>query len=670
MFVQKKNIFILIYIFFIKFFFDNNLLSQNKDPVILEPSKVINRQVILKLENDLKSNNPDIATIIKAASSELQKYYSQFIENKTILYEKQTKDYDQKFYDKNTLRLIGQNLLNQKSTPYFLGAKPYLHRLHLILARAYASPNQPQIETTKAIQEYKTALRYSLIQPQSISKNLKKKLSEVNEDNYKFFEELKINYNWMLLDLNTQEKYNEENDNNVNRLADNFKKEYYNFLKLENDYKKLVDNLTLAKYNNSKKSEIESSQKNKNNKLNEIKKTIDNLENIRLNDYKKYIENYNQNLANTVYELALLTKQIELENKYVLSKSKEKTFLKGKGDADFNLNFDIEKQNISYTILLEFANKINPNEKIYLKELANEYRKGKKTTEAIYYLNSYISKIKSEEKLKIENPKNDIKAINKNFQKNKTIFTNQNPKNKKELASSYLRLAGLYTTEKKQFQAEKSYEEYLKLEKTNNAILGLANLCLEKTGNTERALELFLELLEKKSKLDNVLIYDILQKVSRIYNLKQEKENEKKYLNNAISVYKNLNTELAKLENELIDLQKQVNVLKKELRNTNDEDKQKKYFVLSGIKLSDKKIQKESLEAKMRALNHPKILERLAFLYQLESNWSQAINLYNNIISFGSTEQVNRARQNLEGIQSRLTNGTNHKPVLSPDFDR
>ncbi len=636
--------------------------NQNRlDTFKKEPSALIDRIRLQNLEkkiaeaNQVQGTNPNFEEIIKGATEELQKYYEQFVTNKSILYERQNTNYDYRFYDKNTLRLLSQSLQVTKEKPFFQGQRPYLQRLHLVLARAYSHSKNFKRDNNKALQEYKNSLRYTVIEPF---------FSEIDTPSTNSIIQKKIpvtrylpQYEWMQNTFCDSERLQEEENQGIIQAAQKFTNEYQKFLEAQKNYKKAQDKAAIVRFENAPENIelVEREEREQNEKEKVLNESMSILEKVRLNEYKDYVENYRVSSAKIVFEMAQIIKIIELENRITLAHMKRATLVQG-ANHESSINYEnTEFVNEAYTIALELAHKINPFEVLYIKELSNEYRKAGATRNAIYYYGKYIH------------------AIEKNANA------------EDELRNSYLRLAGLYIQEKNDIQASIAYENYLKLEKDvklrGRALLALADLHFKKTGKYNRALELFQEwrsLVEKveKERADDIfvnqkeLLYEVLQKIARIYNLKLDKKNEKLSLEKNISIFSQLENELSLLEREVQSLLEQERVLKKELYQINDERKQKEYFLLKDKTLVNKKRERDIKASKLRSLNHPRTLERLALLYVSERSWSKVEELYKQILRIGSSEQITRTRKNLEGLEAKKKEGKVFIPLLAPDFDR
>ncbi len=646
------------------------------------PSDFLTEEMITNWEERLSPEQGDFRNLEKEIRAPLKKYYEQFTEQKKIYDE--IKNIPQPPYKIGTshLRRFLQKKDKSIAKSYFIQSSPYLFRSHVALATAYGK----QSRAFQAIGEYAMAFRYVALEPlsieeekqiQKIQKNLltykKNEIADVPGKNYintVSEAEKEECYVWMKKIFADEKRLLEENDEKWKGDANIFRQDLENYFIKKKAHKEAIRQVSVTrdKAARGKNVSIQDAKNTEGKFRREREALASSLEGIRKDSYKNYIDRLRLLYGKAAYDMALQVKKLEKESKSYQEKKYRSSFLRGLGNRNFLDKKTLDTHLKGYSIFLELAHKINPFMLEYIRLLSDEKYRSKKTKQAIFFTELYIRG--AQDALYLEKKEN----INKPSEKELALYT--------------LRLAKLYTDHHRHFQSAENYENYLyfisklpqEKEKEMAVINMLADLYFKKLGKLEKAKILYKDYIEKTKDYANnknelfreVHRYKALSNLASIDRENQNKEEEKKYLKNTQIEYAKIEQKKENLNKELVNLIEEKEKLKKELLQKEDDNTQKKYYLLTDKIIPEKKKVLDTLLFYTKTLQHPKSLERLAYLAQTERSWSEAASFYKQILEIGSSQQVTRARKNLNALRLRQENGyfPQSTPELEPSFDR
>ena len=670
--------FFSLYLYLFTFVPSSALLPQESRISKEKPSPAL----IRNLEGQLRQGSPNYAKIEEAAHSALGRYYKQFSEEKSIEYEHQNQRKDYSKLSKNALRLLAQLRERRTGRSYFLGEKPELFRLHVVLAKAYTGSRNH----AKALSEYAMAFRYARIEPPSLEeqaslqkleaeldKQVEKQRATDLEEDQALSQEQSQNQN-KITDSQKEASYlqmmkgsfangehfalSDTEDSQIQSNARHFAEEFTRYQKLKKEYKRVRGQAALARIKAARGESSSPSRKDAQSRRKAIEQEIAqskaSLEDIRQGAYRSYIEKRREFHGEAAYQMALAVKHLDIARYAFAMQSKQNSYLRGRGEQNSLEEQTLEPSSSALRSLLALAHKINPFHLEYIRLLADENRRSRELKKALFFTRLYVSQAQKQKEL---------------------------PEN---LSYYTLRLAGLHTEQANYSKAITNYEKYFQLEKSKKQKLKLtkklADLYYQRSGNTERAKQLYEEYLqgtekqiEKEPQKQNelrALRCESFKSLAAIARRKQYRKQEKEYLEKAQAEFLAIAKEKEKRETELQALKDRLTVLRKKLRKREDENLQRRYYQLKDKEIVNKQAELHWLKSRLTRLKLPNILEQMAWLSHNRGLWSEAQSLYSIILEKGSQKQIERARQNLERIGLSQEDGVIRPVVPSPDFER
>ena len=582
-----------------------SVFSQN---LYKKPQEIINPSVIQAARQNLQSQNPDALKAVIELTSELSRYTEQFVDAKSIEDERRADALSYENINVNTARLIEFYRLKQYDRSYTLGESPYLSEIHSLLGRAYEIADQP----AKALLHYENALRYS--SPEKMCSQSE----NPGEDEYLAMAEAFSEPDRIAQTENTAEKNDAEKARPLILSYGDVKRRHTEAVKR-------IDVVRAEKIRGIPGSDPAAVKLKADALKAELDGITSSLKILYNGSYLNFCKAKNSSNADLFYRMSQITKKTANKNNTSLS---------------------------AYADLLESAQRLDPENLIYLDELVSYYKNRGMLTRAIDLLERRI--------------KTSLKA-----------------KNSEDLSEHYFLLGGLYSDGKNYILAAESYEKYFQSEKDpgklKRAFLPLADLHFKKTGNLNRALELYeahvssenisqenpnrLLLLEKR--------YDTFLNTAGIYRRKQRTEKEEKNLSEAVLIFRSLEKESEALILEKVELQKKINALKVKLFDENEETPElAAYYRLLRVDKPELERKISNYKIRMDSMFIEKPLERMAVLAEYQRRYSDAVDLHTEIVRRNRGKERDRSRNNLERIQLTLQDGLYRKPELPPVFER
>lgn len=553
---------------------------------------------------ELTSNTRNLNETEKIEQIEkaLEEYYSQFYEEKRIEHDKKSKAYFDKkekrevsFYYRSTsgkilpssnvndIRVFHAENKSLFGPSFLIRDSETLHTLHFELGNLYNQANQKH----KAMEHFLAAFRY-----------VDFTLSEES-----------------LETLNTREFLDTEAKS---KLQIHFQKKQ-EYEKAKQDYIQTID-----EFHKNQAEELRSSLANKTffqprnldtKPLEEKLKQKEQEYQTSLNEnYLPMLKKRNENLANKLFRFAKLTKEMEIN---------EKTYRYVKEAYPIHeINF---KDFPSFLQILEFANRLAPENPEVLYHIAEEYRSISKKKEALTYYLKYDSLPKERFS---EKPKEDVS----------------------------LKIASLYTELKQPVLAVSFYErhfENLDEGKKQSFAFVLGDFFEKRIGNLEKSYKYYKQFLEKENlEKENSLYQSIVANlgISKFYKQSKNPKLEEEHLEKAYQSYKLLEGKLLSKEKEIEKQKEEVSRLKKGLLYNTDED------VLNDFRERQNNLSLE-IENWKSIKNFydkaPKIdlLYRLTKLCDEKRDYKKEKEYFREILNFGGEAEISFALKNLERIQ-------------------
>ncbi|MDH5655905.1 MAG: hypothetical protein OEZ34_08355 [Spirochaetia bacterium] len=575
--------------------------------VYKRPHEVINETVLADAEAELSSDNPEADRTIRELSEELAKYTSQFVEYRSIADERRYESLNYKNINPDTSRLIASYRKRKYDRTYYFGESPFLMRIHRSLGLAWEKMGKKQ----KAVQSYMTSLRYSSFEPKCSSETVSEAQYEV-----------------MAKSFADADRIAQSQNDGDSAGASEARELILAFASLKRRYDESIRRVDTARARAVRgipgESEAEALQ-NRDRLKSEFDISVERLNSLYKNSYLPFCQKRRGETGQIIYRIARISKEI--------SETVESANLK------------------NYADMLEFAHSLDERNPVYLDELIKYYKNTGNKKRAIDLNETLISVMEME--------KSDL------------------------LPEQYFRIAGLYSDTRNFILSAESYEKFYALENNaaikSRAFIPLADLHFRRTGNLDRALELYeayqaLPEDERKYPYDLMgkeVRYDSFVKTAAIYRRKQRTDKENQALSEALEIFRNLENEKIGILKEKNELQIQINDLKKNLFNEDeDTDELRRYYRLLRIDMPRVKKREEQYRIRLDALHVQKVLERLAVLARYERNFNRAVEMYTEIIRRGRGKERDRARVNIERIQLTMKDGFYRDPVLPPDFER
>ena len=586
-------------------------------------------ELIRDLEGQLRGNSPNYAQIEEQARGALQAYYSQFPQEKQrTAYERQSQNTDHSKLSKNALRLLSQLGERRLGPSYFLGERPDLFRLHVVLARTY----EGRENSARALSEYAMAFRYVKIEPPGleeqalfqdlktqfdreaeVQKNeandlLKKDPSQEEQKQNKITDaEKQARYLWIKSSFANQDRqafFAKEEEPEIQNAAQRFSEELERHQELREAYKKAREQTALARIKETRGENTSPGRSEALKQSEDLKQQLqqskNNLESIRTGAYRNYVKKRREFYGDAAYRMALAVKRLDFERYAFFVQSKGSSYLQGRGKEQSSLEEKtLEPSSSALQSALELAHKINPFHLEYIRLLADEKRRASKIKEALFFTHLYLylaGAQKQEEQVR-------------------------------DLAYYTLRLAGLYTEQANYSKAIESYEKYFRLEESEEQKLKakktLADLHYKRGQNIQRAKELYLtylqnteELIEKekdpkqKNEL-HALRCESYKSLAAIARREQFRKQTKEYLEEAREEFALLEKEKERQEEGLKTLKGRLRKLQKQLRNEEREELQRVYYKLKDKEIPEKQGELNWLKSRLTALILQRSLNKL-----------------------------------------------------------
>ena len=410
-----RSLYLHLYFGLLVFFSCIGLAAQaSGEPSELEKEETIvelSPALIRDLEGQLGQGSPNYAQIEEQARAELGAYYKQFTQGKSIAYERQSQSKDYSKLSKNALRLLSQLRDKGLGRSYFLGEKADLFRLHVVLAKAYAGTQKP----AQALSEYAMAFRYASIEPPSLEEQeilrglraeldaqVKKESSvddiegkaavsgaskqeqgqEQTQTQSKISDAQKEGtYLWMENSFANPKRlaFAKTGDSQKQSEARRFAEEFTRYQELKKEYKKARGQAALARIKAARGQSSSPNRSDAQSQRDALKEQLEQskeaLESIRKGAYKSYVEKRREFYGDAAYRMALAVKRVDLAKHAFRVQSRQRSYLRGRGEQDALEEKTLEPNSSALRSLLELAHKINPFHLEYARLLADEYRR-------------------------------------------------------------------------------------------------------------------------------------------------------------------------------------------------------------------------------------------------------------------------------------------------------
>ncbi len=660
----KKN-FYLFFIFSIFSFFD--LRGQ----ILRKPGEVINIQNIIRWENQWQNKIFTADEILPLLEKEMQNYFIQFKEERQLRENIAPIPFDYYNFPLNKIHTLIyiRNLEEiQKTNRIF---SPILFRAFLLKAKLHKDLNQPNL----ALLSYLQALNFSIPILEIKNQNnveLPQNLNIIELENT-------LN-NKNLLQKNSELDYWKRTFGNEDFYSEILDPQLQNsiqrFLNTYQEYQKQCLKIQEIK-KNYYRADIDLSLRNQKNVfLNQFYQTWDNIktlweellniENILLSEQKNLKKQYGEIL----YDMAVLMKNIELQNKERERILNQSSYYRGTGNP-LGINKTLYRQFSGYKKLLELANQLDPENLNYIDLLSDEYYSEKEISLGLKIEKDWFLYAKKEDE---RNPKHYFRIISyyinsKNFSLAKDYLVKfkesieKNPEHKNYLFEN----KDLFLAPYDHFLYFYS-NFFLKHYKTSESsieknLLDILNKVDQKLINTDN----FDEMLK-----GNNFKYLVLIDLSTFYRLQKNIEEEKKYLEMITELYNSLKQKENEYEVTENQLKKELQRLKQKLYYEEDSESSQKLFELEKVRLPSLRNQIQSLRTLRNSMNIGKVLERLAYINYLNKNLDLSLMYWNIILENAniSDNYKRRALKNQRIINKIKQTGYYENIVLPDDFER
>ncbi len=586
-----------------------------------KPQALIDPAVITQLEAELEAPVPSYDVIIARAREQLDRYYSQFVEDKLTEDERRNEPLSYAGLSANALRRVLRERERLYGRSYFQGESPYLFRLHRILGRAYSSIGSQ--ETDRALAEFSMALRYTG-RDLAMPADLPVPVGMADEDPAAADAAAREQrYMLMLRTFADPDRIAQEPNAAIATAAQNFRGLMEEYARLKPELAEAGKTVDVVQSMRLRGVTPPVSAEEARRTLDELRNrrniVLTQMEEIRFGPYRVYLREKQSNEGDTAYRMA-----------------------------------EIADQFGSRSTLLQLAHQLDPVTPLYIDELVEIYRRRFRWREAIAFQERYLEVV-------------------------------PDPADPAELAPHYLRLAQMYSAQKNAIRAAEAYEEYLERapesDERRRISLGIADLHFAKTGRLDRARDLYAAYLAapvpdiaalsvQERTLWRAERFRIYSRLAAIHRRQQRSVDEATALSAAREAYLDIDTEYqAVLERERA-LRKEIQDVKRSLLNREDEALQRQYYELQRIDLPAIEADAAFLRSRLLSLDYPAILERQAFLAHQQRRFADALSIYRELIQRGDGAEVNRARQNIDRINLTMSDGRVRQPVVDPRFER
>ena len=583
---------------FVIFLLGTNLLFSGEDDFRLDekklygpPSEFINEA---EVDGVLRSKDESEEKITKLEAI-LEKYYSQFVSEKRIWEERTQGTRVQGARDINSVRLLIEDIQETLAESNLVRDSLFLYKIHTSLGNLY----KDKPDTYKEALHRSFAFRY---------KNL-----STTED-YFVASNRKIE----------GKKVSESQIHKEAREA---------LLQKESELKKEKDKLHLAKAEIARTGKSTLDPKAIEETIKSKQKEVQDFELRYLSSYE---ENYlpfqkenNAEIARALYDLALVIKKLEEENKERLRVINK---LGTAGRGVFVL-FDYKRSTdfFAYESLLERAYRIDPNIPEINFEIAMELRRSGKKHKSIDYFNKFLE------------------LVDKLTSTNSNLVTANLFKMQKD---AHLSLGILNADVKRKVQAGFHYEKYLQLEKEEDKrtklFFELGRFFQKEIGNFEKAGSYFetwyrLQPSTKEPELEGQKTHALLG-MSFKERFFQNKPKEKEYLNEGLKIIQELE---AKERDAIDNYNKQLqilNVSKKSLLGSTNDDALSKYRIQE-IRVDEAKDSWDLIHTIIDSTPRVEYYFRIAEILKSEKRTKEAREFYDLILSIGSEADLQKLKR-------------------------
>lgn len=533
----------------------------------------------------------------------------------------------EKEWNVNLHRLFMKDLLSTPSSSYLIKQAPNIHLMHLTLARAYLNRKKPY----QAAFHYSMSIRYRSVKLDPTIYYDEDRLQLLEKDNpqkeqAKQYKELKTKLVKEQAEIDRlkeqvivlQDKQVAPFEPDTSTGADPVEEQRKKNRKLIEDQLRRNREL-LARF----KSQHE-----------ETKKQFEQAEKV----YEDTAREYNRKSSVILTEVADLIREIEdaiKERQKVLNK---KTLYKTSFNQTLLHDYSQNRQFTAFANVLEMASRLDPENPVLPKRLGDEYRTARQTRRAIF-------------------------AYNKAVEANKKAPDDKKLK-KEEEGRIYLALGSLFNTNRRYVDAAANYEQaYSRLEDSEakkNLQYQLAKLHVERTGNYDRAEELFSSYLQelenlnptRKDQRSNWLKtrFHIYKYLAFIKDKKRNYKEMQTTLQKAIDVYQGLQTMITEQHKEISDTFKKMQEAKQPLLNDTRESDLGLFYRLRG-EYKNKKDFLDRLNAIRNSLPLRNVYFSLGNYLEREHDLRGAIEVYQEAEKLGIAPD--EARRHLSRLRNR-----------------
>ena len=593
--------------FFSAFFVCSLHESIYSQSVYKRPQEVIDAAVIAESERALLEQDPPLEEVIRNLDSELQKYTSQFVENKLIADERRAGILNFRNMNSETARLISLYRKNKYDPTFYFGESPYLARIHRALGSAWEMANEKQ----KAVNSYMTSLRYASFE--SECRNEKPGEAE---------------YISMAKSFSDPDRIAQSADSAEKTDAEEARGLIERYAGLKRRYEESVKNIDTARARFARGQPGESvAQAVQNSDLlrTEYEASVARLSEIYANSYLPFCTDRHKNTAQIVYRIARVSLEIS-----------------EKADSEHRQN---------YADMLELAHSLDQNMPDYIEELILYYKNTGNKTRAIDLAEKSVKKLEAEKSEKLA----------ENYFRLAGLYADT--RNYILAADAYEKYLKAESDDAIKSKAYIPLADLHFFRTGNNArALSLYTAYLDAPDVPGKYP---LDLMEKEIR------YDAYVKTAAIYRKNQRTENETVSLEKAVETYRLLEGEKNKTDAEINELQIKINTLKKDLFDSDEESPLlREYYRLLRIDMPQLKEKEERYRIRLSAMLVESVLERLAVLSIYDRKFNRAVELYTEIIRRGRGHERDRARENIQKLQLTMQDGIYRHPALPPEFER
>jgi hypothetical protein len=604
------------------------VLAQDYRPV----SEKIDGARVARLEADAAGQNADVRSTLAETLAALDSYYSQFIADKRIQDERRRPGLSVETLSENSVRLIQQARAREFGRGFFLGDHPFLYRLHRTAAVLYLRLDDP----VRALNEYSMAFRYASVDPP---------YKDQPEDK-------KAVYLRMAQMFADPARIQEESDPAFKAAAERVRPLIEQYLKSLNDLEKAERSIAVeeARAVRGQAANPAGARAARDRLKTQVEGLEAGLEEIRKGDYKRYALSVQRKNGELCLEMAKIVRVLELKNKEVDRILNRSSYYRGVGDEPEE-NRTAYSGFTGYGILLELANRIDPENTTYISLLAEEYRRTRKLELAVEFYERYF-----------QLAERDAAAAQS-----------------QQTTDNMRRLAGIFTDQKNYIRAAQMLESFVARSPEIDARLQLADIHFYRTGKIDRALELYNEYLQRrpapgndvKSRTEAALLeFRIQGNLAAIARRSLYSDRERAALLRAEETYQRVAAEHAAALKAEEGVRAQLFEIKRKLLTREDEDLQRDYYRMQRIELAEAVELSGYLHTRKDTMRIGPVLERLAYLAEKGRDYDLARTKYADVIQLGTGPEQTRARENLERIRLTLQDGLIRPPSVPPDFER